>query len=381
MKAKICYITTIALSIEAFFIPQIQYLSENGFEVTVICSNDGKVAELLPANVKYIPIKIPRGISFGGMINAIREMINIFKENKYDLIQYSTPNAAFCASIAGKLAGIKIRNYHLMGYRFLGAKGVGKKVLKLIERIACFLSTDIECVSKSNLELGEMERIFPKGKAVVVWNGSTGGVDLSVFNEGKREDYRKEIRRKYQIDDNEIVFGFVGRITRDKGVNEILEAFKRINNAKLMMVGSLEQENTINKELYDKSLQNTNIIYTGWTQEAEKYYAAIDVLLLPSYREGFGNVVIEAAAMGTPAIISDIPGPKDAVINDVTAKVIPVGKSEELYDAMTWFMGQQISEIGKKASEFVEESFDNVKLNEKILERKKQLLSQMRNKI
>lgn len=381
MKAKICYITTIALSIEAFFIPQIQYLSEHGFEVTVICSDDGKVAELLPPNVKYVPIMIPRGISFGGMINAIREMVSLLKENKYDLIQYSTPNAAFCASIAGQLAGVKIRNYHLMGYRFLGAKGVGREILKLIERIACFLSTDIECVSKSNLELGVMERIFPKEKAVVVWNGSTGGVDLSVFNAGKREDYRKEIRKKYHIDNDEVVFGFVGRITRDKGVNEILEAFERIDGAKLMIVGSLEQENTLNKELYDKSLRNTNIIYTGWTQETEKYYAAMDVLLLPSYREGFGNVVIEAAAMGTPAIISDIPGPKDAVVNGVTAQVVPVGRSEELYDAMKWFMGQQISEIGRKASEFVAESFDNVKLNEKILERKKKLLSQMRNNI
>ena len=380
MKKTICYITTIAVSIEAFFLSQIEYLSQNDFEVTVICTDDGKIRDLLPAGVKYIPVTIPRGISVVGMIKAIFKLFRIIRFEKFDIVQYSTPNAAFCAAIASWIARTKIRNYHLMGYRYLGATGIMALILRTFEKVSCSLSSDIECVSVSNLKLGVENHIFTKSKATVVWNGSTGGVDLNRYDYKKRLAYRNEIRKKYDIGDSEFVFGFVGRITKDKGVNEIWSAFEKIENAKLMMVGDIENKDSLDESLYKCSLENDNVIYTGWTNEPEKFYSAIDVLVLPSYREGFGNVIIEAGAIGTPAIISNIPGPIDAVVDNVTAKIVPVKNVEELHRAMQWFLKQPIEEMGNNAANYVQSSFDSRMLNRKILERKKSLLNKLENK-
>ena len=167
---KICYVVTVSVTIRAFFISQLKYLSENGFDVTVICSPDDGLQEELGDKICYIPVDIPRGMSVLGSIHATKNLLKIFKEEKFDLIQYSTPNAALYSAIAAIIEGCKIRNYHLMGFRYLGADGLGRNVLKSIERLTCILSTSIECVSKSNLELGTKEKIFSKDKATVAWN-------------------------------------------------------------------------------------------------------------------------------------------------------------------------------------------------------------------
>jgi glycosyltransferase involved in cell wall biosynthesis len=376
---KICYIVTKPSTIEAFFIPQLQYLSGHGYDVTVVCDYSDYLQDKLGNGIRYVPVNIPRGISIGGSVLAIRSLTEFFKKEKFNMIQYSTPNAALYASIAAKKAGIKIRNYHIMGFRYLGSSGIGRMVLKKVEKITCRNSTSIECVSRSNLESGVREKIFDKKKAAVVWNGSSGGIDLKKFNCEYREQYRDKIRKKYGINKNDFVFGFVGRITKDKGVNEILKAFSGINDAKLMMVGDPEATDTLDQKLYTDTLKNNNVIYTGNVTEIEQYYSAIDVLLLPSYREGFGNAVIEAGAMGTPSIISNIPGPKDAVIPNETALVIEPQDPDALLEAMKKMMGGKVTEMGNAAADHVRKSFDSEKLNEFILERKDELFEGVRD--
>lgn len=209
---KICYIVTLPVTIKAFFIPQLKYLSNKGFEVSVICNEDFELRNELNNEIKFIPVNIPRGISFIDSIKTIKKLVVIFKTEKYDLVQYSTPNAAFYSAIAAKITKIKIRNYHCMGFRYLGFRNITREVFKSIEKITCYLSTHIECVSKTNLELGITEKLFSKDKATVVFNGSTGGVDLKKFNINYRKQWRTELRRKYGIDEKDFVYGFVGRI-------------------------------------------------------------------------------------------------------------------------------------------------------------------------
>lgn len=373
MRAKICYVVTVPITIRAFFIPQLKFLAENGFDVSVVCSKDDFLQKELGEKITYYPMEIPRGMSFLGSLKAIRHLTQFFKKEKFDLIQYSTPNAAMYASIAGRITKIQVRNYHLMGFRYLGASGISKRILKTMEIISCRNSTHIECVSKSNLEIGINEKIFEKDKAVVVWNGSSGGVDLKRFDYSKRSEYRNEIRSQFGISKDDFVFGFVGRITRDKGVNEILEAFSSIKNAKLLMVGNVEEADSLNSMLYRNSLSDENIVYTGLVSDVEKYYAALDVLLLPSYREGFGNVVIEAAAMGTPAIVSNIPGPIDAIEVGKTALVVNAKDTDALTEAMQKIQTMDYMGIGQNAEQFAREKFDSMVLCRKILERKKKI--------
>ena len=372
---KICYVLTIPLTVRAFFIPQLKKLSQNGFDVTVICSPDEKLQSELGDDIKYIPLELPRGIALSSSLRAVRSLRRIFKQERFDMVQYSTPNAALYASMAARCAGVKVRNYHLMGFRFLGAKGVGRFVLKTLEKLGCTLSTHIECVSQSNLELGVKEKIFARKKATVIGSGSTGGIDLARFDVSKREVYRKEIRDRLGLLENDFVYGFVGRITRDKGINEILEAYLSLETKdKLMIIGDKEENAALSAELLKKAEENANVIFHPSTSGIEKFYCAFDVLLFPSYREGFGNVVIEAAAMGTPAIISDIAGPIDAVIGGETALVVEARNTASLRDALIKIKQLDTQKMGVAASRFATENFDSDKLNEKILERKRSLL-------
>lgn len=370
---KICYIVTVPETIEAFFIPQLIYLRENGFDVTVICSNADRLQKKI-RTINLVTIDIPRGVSIIKTITSIIKLCFVFRKERYDLIQYSTPNAALCASIAGWISRIPKRNYHIMGFRYLGERGIAQEILKILEKMSCVLSTSIECVSKSNLEFAIRERLFKREKAVVVWNGSSGGVDLCKFNYANREKYRQQIRKKYNIAPEEFVFGFVGRITKDKGINEILKAFEKIDCGKLLMIGKIECADSLDRDLYYRSLNNKSIIYAGQIANVEQYYAALDVLLLPSYREGFGNVIIEAGAMGTPAIVSDIPGPIDAVIANKTALIVPPRNVYSLYLAMKEIMNLNYKQMGNEAAVFVKNSFSTTILNQYILNRKRYLL-------
>lgn len=372
---KICYVVTIPLTIRAFFIPQLKFLSKNGFDVTVVCGDDGKIAEELGSEIHFHGIDMPRGVSFIGSLRAVARLKAFFKEQKFDLIQYSTPNAALYASIAAKAAGCGVRNYHLMGNRFLGSKGIGKAILKLMDKTACRLSTSIECVSRSNLELGAEEGVYPKDKATVVWNGSSGGVDLKRFDISKREEWRNRLRRELGYRDDDFIFGFAGRITRDKGMNELLQAFFELNDESKLFIIGYDDSGTLDPALWEKAVSSPRVKIHSPSGEIEKYFALFDVLVLPSYREGFGNVVIEAAAMGTPAIISGIPGPIDAVIPGRTAVTVKPGDTAGLAAAMERLQTLDVSKMGADAARFVESSFDSNVLCEKILERKKSLLN------
>ena len=372
---KICYVVTIPGTIESFFIPQLRCLSENGYSVTVVCAYSDSLQIQLGGNVIFYPIDIPRGISFAGSVKAIQELTAFFKLEQFDLIQYSTPNAAFYASIAAKAAGCKLRNYHLMGLRYLGAHGISRMILKTLEKIACYNSTSIECVSESNMQMGIREGLFPPDKVTVVWNGSSGGIDLERFDFAKRQQWRSEVREELGYNDSDFVYGFVGRITRDKGINELLEAYFSLHtDAKLFLIGRTEDVQTLNAELLEKARKHANIQFHDSVTDIERYFAAIDVLLLPSYREGFGNVIIEAGAMGTPAIVSDIPGPTDAIDRDKTALVVPVKDAAALAEAMKQIRVMDYITMGQNAAEFAKEKFDSKVLCVKILERKKDIL-------
>lgn len=372
---KICYIVTVPITIRAFFVPQLKYLAEHGLEVHVICSSDDELQELLGESVKYIPLDMPRGISIIGTLKAVMGLIKVIKEEKYDLVQYSTPNAAFNAAIASKLCGVKVRNYHLMGLRYEGEHGIKRKILKFMERISCGLSTHIECVSNSNMQIALKDNLFSSEKATVVWNGSTGGVDLDRFDYSKRSKWREEVRQELGYGTEDFIYGFVGRITKDKGINDLLSAYRMLDvHDKLLIIGKMEGEETLDRKILDYAKNNKNIQFHPEVRDIERFYAALDVLILPSYREGFGNVVIEAGAVGIPAIVSEIPGPIDTIEKDETAYTFQVKNVCELAEAMKKLRTSDYHEMGANAAKFVAAKFDGKILNEQIMLRKRNLL-------
>lgn len=379
---KICFVTTISSTLKAFVLKTAEYIHKNtDWDISFICNYDEEFKKSLPDYIHYIPVKMERGISIAG-IKAMLEMRKIFIREKFDLIQYSTPNASLYAAIAGKLAKIPVRLYCQWGMIYVSFSGIKRKVFKLIEKVVCGLSTHIQPDSISNLNFSHDEGLYPQNKGSVIWNGSACGVNLEKFNVTKKEEYRNEIRAKYNLSSNDFVYGFVGRITRDKGVNELFEAFKKVSeenkNTYLLMVGNTEQDGTIQNDLYEWSQSCENIIFTGFTTEVEKYLSAMDTYILPSYREGFGMGVVEAEAMGVPVIVTDIPGPIDAIVKDVTGKAIPVKNSVALKDVMNEMLHNHgdIEAYGKVAIKHVTENFEQKQFLEKVLIDRRRLLNE-----
>lgn len=377
---KICFITTISGTLKSFVVSTAEYLHQNaGYDITFICDNDEDFAASLPAYIHYIPVPMKRGVSIGG-VGAMLEMLRIFRKEKFDMVQYSTPNASFYAAIAAWIARIRIRKYHLMGFRYLGFDSPKRKIFKAIEKTTCALSTDVECVSQSNRELGISERLFSARKSNMILQGSSAGVNLDKFNIHNKEAWRKEYRKKFGFSANDCVFAYVGRITRDKGVNELLTAFENadIANKKLLLIGQIESEQTLDKSLLERAKNDNRVIFYFPVNDIEHYYSAVDILVLPSYREGFGMVVVEAEAMGVPVIVTDIPGPTDAMIPNETGLLVKKADVDSLVAAMKELANstEKRQDFGIAAHKFATEKFEQQKLFQAILQDRKRLLGE-----
>lgn len=379
---KICYITTIHRTIESFVLKSAEYLHKNtGWDISVICDYNEEFEKNLPEYIHYYPVKMKRGISIAG-IKAMFQMYRIFKAEQFDLIQYSTPNASLYAALAGKMARVPVRLYCQWGMAFVGFNGIKRKIFKTIEKLVCSFSTWIEPDSKSNLEFAHAQKLYPENKGSVIWNGSACGVDLNKFNISYKESYRREIRKKYDIPEDAFVFGFVGRITRDKGINELYNATKQIiaqkHDVYLLMVGGVELDDTVNKKLYQWSRDSRNVIYIGYTSAVEQYLSAMDCYILPSYREGFGLGVVEAEAMGVPVIVTNIPGPIDAMIKDKTGLIVEKANASELKKLMYKMYEEREKgmEMGCSGIEHARTCFEQQRLFECILKDRRQLLGE-----
>lgn len=379
---KICFVTTVSMTLKAFVLDTAKYLHENGgYEITFLCAPDDQFGEMLPSYIRYIPVSMKRGISLGGL-GAFFQIYRIMKKYRFDLVQYSTPNASLYTSLASALAGIPVRLYCQWGIVYVRFSGFKRWIFKTIEKLVCALSTHIEPDSFGNLRFGREEKLYSEKKSSVVWNGSAAGVNLKKFTVSNKEQYRREIREKYNIGENDFVMGFVGRVTRDKGMNELFYAtqcfFEERQDAFLLLIGDNENPESVEKELYKWSLDCPRIIYCGRTNEVEKYLSALDVFILPSYREGFGSVLVEAEAMGVPVITTDIPGPTDAMVPEQTGLLVKVKDRVSLLEAIRCMASQSevCEEMAKQAYRFAAERFDSEKLLLKILEDRKMLLGE-----
>lgn len=377
---KICFITTISLTLKSFVLKTAEYLHENtDWDISFICSTDEEFEQRLPKYIHYHPVPMERGISVSG-IKAMFEMKKIFKREKFDLIQYSTPNASLYASLAGFLTGVPARLYCQWGMIFVGFDGIKRKIFKAEEKFVCKLSTWIEPDSKSNLKFAHEQKLYPENKGAVIWNGSACGVNLDKFDYSKRAELREQIRTEFSIPDNSFVFGFVGRITKDKGINELLTAYREIcksnANSYLMLVGKPEIDETVDAELYSWAKDNKHILLTGYTNQVEKYLSAMDCYVLPSYREGFGMGVVEAEAMGLPVIVSNIPGPIDAMVDGETGIIVEKKDSHSLKDAMIQLMEnhQMCEAFGNAGIVYAHDKFEQQQLFKYILEDRKRLV-------
>lgn len=381
MAKKICYCATTSGTLKTFVLPCVKYLHQHtDWDFSFICSYDESFANHLPDFIHYYPVDMKRGISTDGL-KVIRKMKHIFKNEKFDLVQFSTPNASLYASIAAKRARIPVRLYCQWGMVFVGYSGTKQQLLKKEEKFVCRNATWIEPDSKSNLAFARRQGLYDDSKSSVIWNGSACGINLKKFDIKKKEHFRTEIRNKYHIPDSAFVYIFVGRVNRDKGINELLKAYQNLMPkfpSYLFILGLDEGDSLVDRQLYQWSKKQNNIIYTGDTPFVEKYLAASDSFVLPSYREGFGMSVIEAQAMGLPVIVTDIPGPIDGMLKNETGLIVKKQNAEELQSAMErlYCSPNLRQSFGKAGVIHVKECFNQTQFFSYVLEDRKRLLGE-----
>ena len=381
---KICFVTTISLTIKSFLMDFAEYLvKEHGYEVYFMCDTDDDLPNHLKEGMHYIPVPMKRGISFDG-VKVIMRMKKVFEYEQFDIIQYATPNAALYASIAANMAGVKNSLYTHWGSRYMGySGGVCRFIFKTLEKIACKNSTIIETESFSLMEYSIKDGLYPREKASVIWNGSACGVKLENYLLDNRDKWRAEVRKQYGIPEDSVVFGWCGRITRDKGHNELFEAFREINktdkSARLLMVGDYDNVETLDKELFEWTKACPEVVFTGRVpfDMVQNMYSAMDVFCSLSYREGFGLVVIEAAAMGLPGIVTDVPGQMDTIESNVTGISVHDHDVKTVVDAMKFYIKNavRLKEMGNEARKQVEEKYDQKVLFEKLAKHRNEIIA------
>lgn len=367
-KKKIIRITTVSRSLNKLLGSQIDYIKDY-YQIILISQNDenGLVKLGKEKNLPIYKVNLTRKITPLKDLQALIKLIRILKKEKPEIVHTHTPKAGLIGMLAAKLSGVKNRLHTVAGMPLLESSGLKYKLLTFLERLTYACSTQVYFNSKGLMDIVLEKKISKaKSKFKVIGNGSTNGVDTKYFSkEHYSEDELNRLRLEHNIKEKDTVFLFVGRIVKDKGVNELVNAFKKLSNkfdnVKLVMLGRFENDlNPVDYETSQEIESNPNILFLGYKIDVRPYFGFSDVFVFPSYREGFPNVVMQAGSMGLPSIVSNINGNNEIIENDINGKIIPVKNKDVLYQAMlTWHQNPKyVAEMKTNARKIIKERYD-----------------------
>ncbi len=337
---QIFFVATGDVSINAFLLNHLKVLSQY-FDVTVVVNTDDPDFLFKQAiNVKVIPLNIARNIHILSDIACLIRLISIFIKYHPCAVHSITPKAGLLAMLAAFIARVPFRVHTFTGQVWVTSHGLKRLMLKSFDRLIARLATFNIVDSPSQQQFLIDEKVLSKKNSVVFGLGSVSGVDLKRFKASKAAF--NELRHALGISEGAFVFTYLGRLNKDKGVLDLAQAFSKIkdSNAYLLIVGPDEGGfvDEIKKINVHKLAQ---IRFVGFTNVPEQYLAASNALCLPSYREGFGSVIIEAAAIGVPAIASNIYGISDAVVNNETGLLHMSADINSILDCLNNFLNDQ----------------------------------------
>ncbi|HEV2131543.1 MAG TPA: glycosyltransferase family 4 protein [Longimicrobiaceae bacterium] len=323
------HITTVPVTLP-FLVGQIGYMQKRGLAVRALSSPGedlGRFGER--EGIPTHAVEMLRRISPLRDLAAVARIVRVIRRTRPEIVHAHTPKGGLLWMIAAALARTPVRIYHIRGLPLMGATGARRRLLRATEQVACRLAHQVYCVSHSVREVAISEGICPPEKVKVLLGGSGNGVDAGGRYDPARLDpgTRLETRRRLRIPENAVVLGFVGRIVRDKGIVELATAWRTLRERHpqlhLLLVGPFEPQDPVPAETEAMLRSDPRVHLTGMDWETPPFYAAMDVVVLPTYREGFPNVPLEAAAMQLPVVATCIPGCVDAVQDGVTGTLVP----------------------------------------------------------
>jgi len=366
-KKSILHVVNIFFVLPYFIGDQFLYFHQKDYDVHVICSPSNQIKQFAEdKKFSYHEIPILRSFSILQDIKSIIELCRYIKLNNIEIVSGHTPKGALLSMIAAFIMRVPKRIYFRHGLVFETSGGLKKILLQSIEKLTSKLSTQIICVSHSVYNQSLKYHLNCKKKQKVLASGSCNGIDLNRFSvESIQYEKQMKLKNSLGIPSNAFVVGFTGRLVIDKGIIELVNAFNLLyeknSNVYLLLVGMLEERDSLPINIIDSIVSHPNIIYTGYVSNAEieYYYSLMNVFVLPSYREGFPTSVLEASSMQLPVITTKVTGCIDSIIENKTgiftghdasdlAKNIEVFKDNDKKAAV----------FGKNGRNFVDQHFN-----------------------
>ncbi len=338
MKPKVIRTATVAISLDILLKGQLQFLNQQ-FNVIAISGDDAHLKNVQSREgVQTIAIKIERQISPINDLVSLFKLYKTFKKEKPQIVHSITPKAGLLSMIAAYFAGVPIRMHTFTGLIFPSKTGFLKRILIILDKVLCFFATNIYPEGQGVKDALVTYKITNKPLHIIA-NGNINGIDLDYFINANNANNQQQLKAKLNISEADFVFIFVGRLVRDKGINELITVFEKLNNkfpkTKLLLVGPFEQEND---PILPSTLQKLNnhkaIVSVGHQADVRPYFEIANVLVFPSYREGFPNVVMQAGAMNLPSIVTNINGCNEIIIQNKNGLIIEPKDETALFDAM-----------------------------------------------
>jgi glycosyltransferase involved in cell wall biosynthesis len=325
----------------AFLRGQVGYMREHGIEVHAL-SSPGPELDAFAAEqgVTAHAVEMPRRITPLHDLGAVARVGRVIAGVRPDIVHAHTPKGGLLGMIAARLRRVPVRVYHIHGMPYVTATGIRRRLLKETERTSCALAHQVFCVSESVRTLAVKDRVCRPGKVKVLAGGSVNGVDaMGRFNPDRLGDAgRRQKRRELHIPHNALVVGYVGRVVRDKGMVELYEAWRRLReefpNLYLLIVGPVEPQDPVPEDVLAALRHDPHVRMPGADWDTPPLFAAMDVFLLPSYREGFPVTTLEAAAMALPVVTTSVPGCVDSIVENVTGTFVPPRDADALAEAV-----------------------------------------------
>jgi glycosyltransferase involved in cell wall biosynthesis len=383
-EPKLVRITTVPIALKYLLAGQLRYMKENGFDVLMVSADgEGREDAIQQEGCKHIIIPMTRKITPFKDLGSLLKLYRFFKKVKPDIVHSHTPKAGLLAMIAAKWAGVKIRIHTVAGLRFMTAKGFTRRLLIRMEKLTANKATHVWPNSFSLLNFIKQEKLVKTGKLEVIGHGSSNGINLTRFSlSALLPEKLAEVKEKINYDNSLVYLLCVGRIVKDKGINELLWAFSKLyqdnKQVRLLLVGSLEEDlDPISDESMQLLKTHPGIIMTGWREDVEYFMSLSFALIHPSHREGFPNVLLQAGAMHCPVICSRIEGNIDVVDHEKTGLLFRPGDKEDLFQCLEKALNApgSMTQYSKNLRQKIEQQFDQKVIHRRIKDRYLELLS------
>ena len=349
---KLIRITTVPISFKVLLKGQLRFMASNGCDVKGVSSEGEELREVHEnEGIAVEAITMSRKITPFQDLKSLWEMWNFLRKEKPQIVHTHTPKAGIIGMLAARLAGVPHRLHTVAGLPLMEATGTKRKILNFVEKLTYSSATRVYPNSKGLYDFILQNNFTQSNKLKIIANGSSNGIDTAFFSPDQvTEIERVTLREKLNIQPDDFVFVFVGRIVSDKGINELIKAFSELQTAenneltgiKLLLVGGLESDlDPLHPETLAEINHNKDIISAGFQQDVRPFFAIADALAFPSYREGFPNVVMQAGAMGLPSIVSDINGCNEIIVEGENGLIIPSKNVEKLKEKMLTLAGDK----------------------------------------